>query len=91
MSVLWNNRNEGKTLFWMTGSSTKQNRLTFYPLYPRCRPQLLAPSAVSTCASHAGDGRGIERGGNDDSGPREGKLVDVRRRYRKRGNEKQLG
>jgi hypothetical protein len=47
-----------------------------------CRPAL---------SFEAGDGRGIEREGNDDCGAREGELVDVRRRCRKRQHDNQLG
>jgi len=39
----------------------------------------------------AGNGRDIEMGGIDDCGAREGKLVDVRRRCRKRQHDNQLG
>jgi hypothetical protein len=43
-----------------------------------------AAGRVCCAFEDAGDGRGAERGGDDNGGAREGKLTDVRRRCRKR-------
>ena len=44
----------------------------------------VATGRVRRAFEDAGDGRGAERGGDENCGAREGKLADVRRRCRKR-------
>ena len=43
-----------------------------------------AAGRVCRAFEHAGNGREVERGGNENGGVREGKLADVRQRCRRR-------